>query len=416
MDLRLGKMLVWTFCCIALAECLSVTFYATHFAWQTYISLVLVGIGVYYILSIANTGNEYLDYRKWLWALMAWNLFTIVRGVISASSYWDWKFLLYANMPALLIPTAVFLGGKLWPIGYLYRNIFHRYFLISFAVLLLMGLPSKIIYLWTPLYFFILAYRYMRRQQQRWILLMAAMLLVADFSARSNIIRVIMAIGLCLSFYYVQRNRRFINMCHKILFALPLLFVALGVSGVFNIFDMQSYLSESIEVTNAAGTKENLMADTRTLLYTETLTSMEKKHSFLFGEGGCGGYVTRFFANTYVGSKRYGSEVGALNTMLYSGIFGLALYGIVFFLASQLAIQKSNNTLVKLIGLFIVLRWDYFFVEEFTSFNTNYFGLWLMIGMCLSPTFRDMTDEDIERWIYDEDIEEPIKEADANEN
>ena len=42
---------------------------------------------------------------------------------------------------------------------------------------------------------------------------------------------------------------------------------------------------------------------------------------------------------------------------------------------------------------------DYFFVEEFTNFNTNYFFLWLMIGMCLTPQFRYMTDEDICDWI-----------------
>lgn len=94
-----------------------------------------------------------------------------------------------------------------------------------------------------------------------------------------------------------------------------------------------------------------------------------------------------------------------MNTLLYSGIIGVLLYAFVFYKASRLAICQSNNVLAKLIGLFVIFRWDYFFVEEFTKFNTNFFFLWLMIGMCLSPTFRAMTDEDLGILIQYKDIE-----------
>ena len=129
------------------------------------------------------------------------------------------------------------------------------------------------------------------------------------------------------------------------------------------------------------------------------MKNMEKKGTFLFGEGGCGKYYTKAFKNALFGANRYASEVGALNTLLYSGIIGLLLYWIIFFYASYKAINDSDNILSRMLGLFIIFRWDYFFVEEFTNFNTNYFFLWLMIGMCLTPQFRYMTDEDICDWI-----------------
>ena len=168
---------------------------------------------------------------------------------------------------------------------------------------------------------------------------------------------------------------------------------------------MQSYIDREVVVEGAAGATENMLADTRTFLYQETLTSMNKHNSFLFGEGGCGKYESLAFKNDLIGAYRYGSEVGFLNTLLYSGIIGVLLYAFVFYKASRLAICQSNNVLAKLIGLFVIFRWDYFFVEEFTKFNTNFFFLWLMIGMCLSPTFRNMSDEEIENLIVNGEYE-----------
>lgn len=55
------------------------------------------------------------------------------------------------------------------------------------------------------------------------------------------------------------------------------------------------------------------------------------------------------------GANRYASEVGALNTLLYSGIIGLLLYWIIFFYASYKAINDSDNILSRMLGLFIIL-------------------------------------------------------------
>ena len=273
------------------------------------------------------------------------------------------------------------------------------YFIVAFLLLIIVGLPSKIIYLWTPLYFFILVYKYLPIRKRLFIIILIAFLVPADLMARSNLIRVSVAVALSLSFWWIGRHQRMISAIQKVLSVLPFVLVFLALSGTFNIFDMKSYLGSGLEVENTVGEKENLAVDTRTFLYEECLSSMEKKGTFLFGEGGCGKYYTKAFKNALFGANRYASEVGALNTLLYSGIIGLLLYWIIFFYASYKAINDSDNILSRMLGLFIIFRWDYFFVEEFTNFNTNYFFLWLMIGMCLTPQFRYMTDEDIYDWI-----------------
>lgn len=397
-----GKILIFIFCCTAIVEFFNVTFFRLKLSFSTYVSLAFILLGLWLIIKLAlkDKDNEItVDCRNWLLLLVGWNIVTIIRGAFYANNYWDWKILIFTNAPALLIPSIAFLGYKLYAIKDLLDFIRKWYFIVAFLLLIIVGLPSKIIYLWTPLYFFILVYKYLPIRKRLFIIILIAFLVPADLMARSNLIRVSVAVALSLSFWWIGRHQRMISAIQKVLSVLPFVLVFLALSGTFNIFDMKSYLGSGLEVENTVGEKENLAVDTRTFLYEECLSSMEKKGTFLFGEGGCGKYYTKAFKNALFGANRYASEVGALNTLLYSGIIGLLLYWIIFFYASYKAINDSDNILSRMLGLFIIFRWDYFFVEEFTNFNTNYFFLWLMIGMCLTPQFRYMTDEDICDWI-----------------
>lgn len=404
-DVRTAKTFIIVFCCVAVAEWLDRTFFFTHFFLSTYISLLGILTGIYFIVKLVRQQEyERIDYRNLLLALIAWNILTVARGVINANTYWDWKFLLFSNMPALLVPLSALLGRNIHSIGKLLRFIVPSFFIITFLTLLPIAV-HQIAYLWTPLYFLILCLPYMTRKQKITVLILIAAVFAAYFEGRSNTIRICVALVIAFSYRFIINYTRFFVALHKVLFVLPVVLFILGVTGSFNIFNMQSYIDREVVVEGAAGATENMLADTRTFLYQETLTSMDKHNSFLFGEGGCGKYESLAFKNDLIGAYRYGSEVGFLNTLLYSGIIGVLLYALVFYKASRLAICQSNNVLAKLIGLFVIFRWDYFFVEEFTKFNTNFFFLWLMIGMCLSPTFRNMSDEEIESIIVNGEYE-----------
>lgn len=404
-DVRTAKTFIILFCCIAVAEWLDRTFFFTHFSLSTYISLLCILVGIYFIVKLVRQQEyERINYRNLLLSLIVWNILTIARGVINANTYWDWKFLLFSNMPALLVPLSALLGSNIHSIGRLIHFIFPTFFILTFLTLLPIA-KDQIAYLWTPLYFLILSLPYMTRRQKITVFILIAVVFASYFEGRSSTIRICIALVIAFSYRFVINYTRFFVALHKVLFVLPIVFFILGITGSFNIFNMQSYIDREVVVEGAAGATENMLADTRTFLYRETLTSMDKHNSFLFGEGGCGKYESLAFKNDLIGAYRYASEVGFLNTLLYSGVIGVLLYALVFYKASRLAICQSNNVLTKLIGLFVIFRWDYFFVEEFTKFNTNFFFLWLMIGMCLSPTFRSMSDEEIENLIVNGEYE-----------
>lgn len=404
-DVRTAKTFIIVFCCVAVAEWLDRTFFYTHFFLSTYISLLCIFVGIYFMVKLIRQQEyERIDYRNLLLLLITWNILTIFRGVISANTYWDWKFLLFNNLPALLVPLTALLGNDIHSIFKLFRFILPLFFIVTFLTLLPISTP-QIVYLWSPLYFIILCMPYMTSKQKIMLFILITVVFSVYFTARSNTIRICIALVLAFSYRFVLNYTRFFVALHKMLFILPIILFILGVTSSFNIFNMQSYIDKKVVVEGVTGTSENMLADTRTFLYQETLTSMNKHNSFLFGEGGCGKYESLAFKNDLFGAYRYASEVGILNTLLYSGIIGVLLYALVFYKATRLAICQSNNVLTKLIGLFVIFRWDYFFVEEFTKFNTNFFFLWLMIGMCLSPTFRNMSDEEIENLIVNGEYE-----------
>jgi hypothetical protein len=189
---------------------------------------------------------------------------------------------------------------------------------------------------------------------------------------------------------------------HFSLFFTPSLLFMLAVSNIFNVFKMNSYIKgdfKTTEVTASGKRVDNdFKADTRTFLYVDVINSVVKRNTWLTGEGAAGGYTTKFFVS--LGTQgRMGSEVGILNIFLYLGLLGVITFSIIFYLASFLAIYNANNYLTKIIGLFIGFRWTYSWIEEFSNFDINYFFLWLMVGLCFSKSFRQMTDAEMKYWV-----------------
>ncbi len=51
-----------------------------------------------------------------------------------------------------------------------------------------------------------------------------------------------------------------------------------------------------------------------------------------------------------------------------------------------------------MLGVYIAFRWLFSWVEDVNSFSLNYFMLMMMIGLCFSYSFRNMTDKEITIW------------------
>ncbi len=335
---------------------------------------------------------------------LIWNFICIVHGVLVADNYWDWKGLVNNTM-SLMIPSIAYAATNKALMQSILRFFVH-YGIPFFAVVTLIVYPVAYGYYLAPISFLLLFISILPKNWKIIILGLTILVLTADLGARSNIIKFL--VPLCFGFlYYVKSylNTGILNIFRITLLALPLILFSLAVTDTFNIFNMGEYIDSEItfDGVNFDGTnqEENLIADTRTLLYVENLYSAEKYDYWLLGRSPARGYESYFFGREDMTgrSERIGSEVSILNVFTWTGVIGVILYFFIFYKASYLAINESNNFFSQLLGLFIAFRWTYAWVEDFNNFNMFYFSLWLMIGLCFSVSFRKMTNSDVEQWI-----------------
>jgi hypothetical protein len=330
----------------------------------------------------------------------------ITKGVFSASNYWEWKQIFLITGPVMLLPLVTFIGQNKTVVQFFFLYYVKYALPISIIVFFLSKSSNSTDgfgrYL-SPIYFIILLFPFVSNKWKIYIFVFALLSFVSDLGARSNLIRILVATIFMLLFFIkkITPNITY-KFFHFSLFFIPILFFLLAVFNVFNVFKMDNYVKGDYETqeTNAAGEKvgNNLKADTRTFLYVDVINSVLKRNTWLSGEGAAGGYETKSFSS--LGTRgRMGSEVGILNVFIYLGILGVIGFSLIFFSASFLAIYRSNNYLIKIIGLFVAFRWTYSWVEEFSNFDMNYFFLWLMIGFCFSKSVREMNDIEMKHWV-----------------
>lgn len=96
----------------------------------------------------------------------------------------------------------------------------------------------------------------------------------------------------------------------------------------------------------------------------------------------------------------YSNELCFPNMFTWLGLVGMILYCLVYLKAPYLAVYKSRNIFMKLIGVFIAFRFTYGWVEDFNSFSIMNIALWMIIAMGFSDSFRKMTNREFKYWIY----------------
>jgi hypothetical protein len=147
--------------------------------------------------------------------------------------------------------------------------------------------------------------------------------------------------------------------------------------------------------------EKNLKADTRTFLYRDVLHTADKYDSWWIGRSPVRGNESEAFgmADESGRGERLGNEVAILNIFMWTGLIGVILHFLVFYRASYLAVNRSNNFYSKILGLFMAFRWLYAWVEDINYFTLTTVFLWLMLGLCFSRSFRAMTDSEVKYWI-----------------
>ena len=334
-----------------------------------------------------------------------------IYGCFMAENYWDWKNLV-SNLLSFSLPLAALTFCRIEYLTPILSTWVKWIWVIFFGLFVYLEVDAWG-RLFVPFYFLALFFPRLKTSTKLMVLFSCAFTIIIGITARSNVLRfgVAFLLGFVLNRNGVYaRLQGLLKIVHPLVMVLPFVLFLLAATGVFNVFNFQEELklSESSFNINNGDTTESLAADSRTFLYVEEIESAIKYNYVLQGRSIARGYECPFFSwliddqlrgSNYHKDERDSCEVNILNVFNYFGIIGVLLLFVIFWKSTKKALYNSNNRFVPIIGLFVLFRWLVSWFEDFSRFDMNMLFLWIMIGICFSPYWRNMSDEDIEDWI-----------------
>lgn len=340
----------------------------------------------------------------WVRLYILWNVLNIIRGVFIAETYWDWK-TLTTNAFSLLVPIVCYAATNL-PILQCSFKFYLKYSLPLFlGIAFLINTDAYGFYL-VPISFLILFLPVIKTPWKWVVLAIGLFTIFVDLTARSNVIRFIVPMAMGVLYYSrFKVSSTIYEFIRKLVFLTPLLFLFLAFIYDFNVFKMDDYIEgDYIEArTDGKGNKaeEDLLGDSRSFMYLEAFVTAEHYDSWWIGRSPARGVISASYGDSDLNKRgeRGSNEMAIANVFNWTGIIGVILYFMVFYKASFLAINQSNNVYSKIIGIFVAFRWIYAWVEDANFFNLTYFVLWFTIGLCYSTSFRKMNDIEVEKWV-----------------
>lgn len=368
------------------------------------ISFLILGVfflSRYYFFDKKNEENMLI-----VWIYLLWNGVCIIRGMFAAEIYWDWRGLI-SNAMALMLPIVIFSATNKLVVQSL-LSFFVKYVMPLFLVFALIIRTDAFGFYLIPVSFLILFFPALTKWQKMILLFSTVIVIVADLGARSNVIKFGVPFFILL-LYYFRTNIKIMEAARLTLFVVPLIFFTLGVTGIFNVFNMDEYIKG--DYTGAGADihgnrmEQSITADTRTLLYEEVLASAINNDYWLLGRTPARGndsYTFGLLVAELTGENRFerlSNEIGLANVFTWTGIVGVILYMLIFFRASYLAVNRSRNIYAKMVGVYLAFRWLYSWIEDINNFTLNYFMLMVIIGLCFSESFRNMSNKDVMIWV-----------------
>ena len=302
--MRYTKVITFTLISVIITDAFSLisSVGALNIGSATYIAAALIYLSIGIFIRIAyNEGfgkNEIPKLTQNLFIIwVLWNIFNLIRGGFLASDYWDWKYLFFNSVSFALISLTFFLGKDLIIFKIILRFVLKYLFPFGFFLIPLTLITNEELYsrLMIPISLFIVFIPYMKYKWKLLIVIVAITSVLMVIGFRSNIIKIAFSILLLVIYYfhsYIHLN--WIKIVHFSLFAIPLILFALAITDKYNIF-FEISNEEGYYAVDREGNEENLMTDTRTFLYVEVLSSLEKSGNWLIGEGSSGSYASDWF-------------------------------------------------------------------------------------------------------------------------
>lgn len=335
---------------------------------------------------------------------IVWAVICILRGLIIAENYWEYRQLLIGSISCLL-PSLVWIFykpkvvSKIWSFWFKYGSLFFVLFYswnIGFTQTYLW--PFIILFCFFPLF----------PKKKAWIIFITGILFcyLGGIENRAQIVNGIVSLLFGITSYFaIKMPYRLFKIGQILCFASIFIVFGLVLNNIGKIIQNQISIEEA-----KYGTDNALLQDSRSLIYADVITSALNHNYVIWGRTPARGNdidvsYTLFFwgyedqQHAFNKNERHANEALHLNIFTWEGLIGLVLYSFIYFKASYLAVYKSKNSYIKLLGCFIAFRWVFGWIEDINQLNILNIALWTMIGMCYSEQFRNMTPLEFKQWI-----------------
>ena len=357
---------------------------------------------------ISSVFHHYWPLRSYIYYVVL----MIVVGAYVQDNYWERKSLIM-HIFDYLVPLIVFLF--IFP--EILQSVVRKWFNLTLLLILpyflfvnFWGIPWVL----GLLPFYILFINAFKRKKIKVLLFIVAISVpLIDLDGRSVLLKFIVALIIGLSAAHIKNFGRVkCRIIFSSFFVIPVLMLILGCTDVFNVFNIQEFLSKKgyikLKEDNTA------LVDTRSFIYEEQIYSSIINNYYIWGRTPARGFdsivgeqnvdIIKGAKNTSgdkginLKNERNGCEVEILNQFNYFGLIGVVLFTLIFFSACWISCS-SNNIYVKLCGLYVAFRYMLTWIEDMAQPSAPYVCLWIFIAICYSPYFRNMTNIEFESFM-----------------
>lgn len=365
-------------------------------------------IGVSIIAANSNRLGKCRHYKIVTFYFL-WIIFQIIRGLLGCEMYMDYRQLIDGAV-MLSLPILLYLFAYPAVVQYVLRKWLYWGGLV-FLIFIFWNTGPNCLYL-APISIFAC---FFFELPKKWKIMIGIILVLwlTTILDRANFLRSAMMIACAIGIKYRKfLSDAMLKMVHNIFYVIPLVLLLLGFLGVFNFFqhlqeDNDGKYTSQIIRSDGSIQDVNVLGDTRTFIYNEVLLSSIKHGYAVWGRTPARGNDSYYFqALTDDGkghklrmNERHVNEVGFLNVYTWIGLIGILLYSLIYLRASILALWHSNNSYMKILGVFVAFRWALGWIEDINTFFIHSIILWMLIAMCMSEKFRKLTDSEFRVWL-----------------
>ncbi len=385
------------------------------------IQFILFVIVAWFFVELKNMLiSTQFEYKKILINYSLYSIFVFAHSFFVADSYEQWRYLFTVYMPTLLLPGFCILGTSAQFSSVFIKTLLRVVFPISliFNIAGASDKNSNLVYINFVgfIYLFILFIPMMRLRWKLVIFALSVLSLIFDMDNRSNMLGIFVSYGFVVLYLVLNKldanllpsqARRYFGVRYILpllrqtfLYA-PMILLMLGFFGVFNVFQSFEQSSELV-IIESSESGRMIGTDSRTLIYKDALNNLENQNSWLWGSSATVLYTTSLAETNegYDDGRLGGSESGFIGYLTFGGIIYAGLMFLLCLKSSYLALYKSNNLLMKILGIYISFRWLFLFIENPLELNFYWVSFFWTIGMAFSSNFRGMSNVEIKEYFF----------------